>query len=247
MLNLSKFDPGKIGSGRVVCIIGKRNTGKSLLVRDIMHHMRHVPAGVVMSGTEDGNKFYGQFVPDCFIYHDFDERALVKLVQRQRRLAQEGRARDVFVVLDDVVYDQKILKTKVMKQLFFNGRHWKIFLIITTQFSTSLPAEFRTNCDYVIACRESIYANRERLHKFYFGVFPKMRMFDTVFQSCTNDYEVLVLDNTVQSNKIEDSVFWYKAAVHPPFRVGHPVFWDYHNRHYDPDGADRDEKVRVIK
>lgn len=238
MLNLSKFDLSRIGSGRVVCIVGKRNSGKSVLVRDIMFHKRHVPAGVVMSGTEDGNRYYGEFVPDSFIYHDFDERALVKLVGRQRRLAREGRASDVFVVLDDVVYDNKIFKSKVMKQLFFNGRHWKIFLIITTQFATSLPVEYRANCDYVIAFREPIFVNREKLHKYYFGIFPKMRAFELVFQKCTNDYEVLVSDNTVQSNKIEDCVYWYKAALHPPFRVGHAMFWDYHNRRYNPAADD---------
>lgn len=237
MLNLSKFDPLTIGKGKVVVIIGKRGTGKSLLVRDIMYAKRDIPAGIVMSGTEDGNGFYKQFVPDCFIFSKFDEKALERLLKRQRELSVKQRATDVFVILDDLMYDRSVMKSETMRQLLFNGRHWKIFLIVTAQFVTNLPAEIRANCDYVVACREVIASNRKRLHEMFFGIFPTRRMFEVVFQKCTAGYEVLVMDNTKMSNKIEDCVFWYKATANPPpFRVGHPMFWAFHDRMYNPVG-----------
>ena len=52
-LQLKKFDPSKIGDDKVCVFIGKRGTGKSTLVTDIMYHKRHLPVGIVMSGTED--------------------------------------------------------------------------------------------------------------------------------------------------------------------------------------------------
>ena len=59
-------------------------------------------------------------------------------------------------------------------------------------------------------------------------------MFNQVMNACTENYECLVLDNTSKSNKIEDVVYWYKAALHKPFRAGHPNFWKKHNELYNP-------------
>jgi len=43
---------------------------------------------------------------------------------------------------------------------------------------------------------------------------------------CTQNYECLVINNTTQSNKLEDIVFWYKADANlPNFRLGSPEIW----------------------
>jgi hypothetical protein len=42
---------------------------------------------------------------------------------------------------------------------------------------------------------------------------------------CTENFECLVIDNTSRSNKLEDQVFWYKAADHPPFRLCDQSLW----------------------
>ena len=46
-LQLKKFDPKKMGDDRICVFIGKRNTGKSYLIRDIMYHKKHIPTGIV--------------------------------------------------------------------------------------------------------------------------------------------------------------------------------------------------------
>ena len=75
-LQLRKFKPETITDDRVCVFIGKRNTGKSTLVKDIMYHKKHLPAGIVLSGTEEGNHFYSEFIPDLFIYGDYDRDAI---------------------------------------------------------------------------------------------------------------------------------------------------------------------------
>ena len=61
-LQLRKFKPESITDDRVCVFIGKRNTGKSTLVKDIMYHKKHLPAGIVLSGTEEGNHFYSEVI-----------------------------------------------------------------------------------------------------------------------------------------------------------------------------------------
>ena len=67
-------------------------------------------------------------------------------------------------------------------------------------------------------------------------------MFSKVMDACTENYECLVLDNTVKSNKITDCVFWYKATVRKGFRVGSPNLWKLHKKMYNPKYLDQKEE-----
>jgi hypothetical protein len=66
----------------------------------------------------------------------------------------------------------------------------------------------------------------------YCSVFPSFEFFCQIMDQCTQNYECLVIDNTSQSSKIEDCVFWYKAEIHPDFRIGAAEFWAHSAQHY---------------
>ena len=115
-----------------------------------------------------------------------------------------------------------------------NGRHYGICLIITAQFMGDLPVAFRSNVDYVMVGRTPGIQDRERLWKNFFGAIPTFHMFNAIMDNTTEDYHVLVLDNTVQSNKLEDSIFWYKAPMRGPkqnnFQVGCRAYHQFAQR-----------------
>jgi len=67
-IQLKRFDIREIKDDKVVVLIGKRDTGKSYLCKDILAHHTGIPAGQVVSGTEAANSFYGKMVPKLFIY-----------------------------------------------------------------------------------------------------------------------------------------------------------------------------------
>ena len=116
---------------------------------------------------------------------------------------------ETFVLMDDCMYDNKFMRDTCIRQCFMNGRHWKIFFMLTMQYCMDLPPALRANVDYVFILRENIIQNREKLYKSFFGIFPSFDMFNKVMDACTENYECIVLDNTSKSNRIEDCVFWY--------------------------------------
>ena len=65
------FDPNS-SSGPVIVLIGRRDTGKSFLVRDLLYYHQDIPIGTVISGTEAGNGFYGGMVPKLFIHDEYN-------------------------------------------------------------------------------------------------------------------------------------------------------------------------------
>ena len=108
-LQLRKFKPEGMADDKVCVFIGKRNTGKSTLVTDILYHKKHLPAGIVLSATEEGNHYYQQYIPDLFIYGDYDREAIERVMDRQKKLVGAGKTNcGAFLLLDDCMYDSKL-------------------------------------------------------------------------------------------------------------------------------------------
>ena len=74
-VQLRKFDMSSIADDKVVVFVGKRETGKSFLVRDMLYYKQDIPVGSVISGTEAANSFYSSMMPSLFILCFLPQRA----------------------------------------------------------------------------------------------------------------------------------------------------------------------------
>jgi len=242
-LELRKFNMREItfkpdeNKGPVIVMIGRRDTGKSYLVRDLLYHHQDIPIGTVISGTEAGNGFYAAHVPKLFIHEEYNSVLIENILRRQKtvlkqvnsELAQYKKSTidpRAFVILDDCLYDQSWTRDKLMRLLFMNGRHWKIMLIITMQYPLGIPPNLRTNIDYVFILREPYMTNRKRIWENYASMFPTLEAFNSVMDQTTENYECLVINNNSKSNKLNDQIFWYKAEGRPDFKLGSKEFWE---------------------
>jgi hypothetical protein len=255
-LELKKFDMKNIKfksnetQGPVIVLIGRRDTGKSFLVKDLLYHHQDIPIGTVISGTEAGNGFYAKMVPKLFIHDEYNTAIIENILKRQKMVIKQinketaaygrcnidGRA---FVILDDCLYDNSWARDKLMRLLFMNGRHWKIMLVITMQYPLGVPPNLRTNIDYTFILREPYINNRKRIYENYAGMFPTFESFCQVMDQCTENYECLVISNNAKSNKLDDQIFWYKGDPHREFKLGSKEFWEMSK----DIGSDDDEEV----
>ena len=110
-----------------------------------------------------------------------------------------------------------------------------MFFVISMQYPLGIPPNLRTNIDFIFILRENIVANRKRIYDNYAGMFPTFETFCQVLDQCTENFECLVIDNTTKSNKIEDTVFWYKASEHNNFEVCLPMYWEMSKHIIDKD------------
>jgi hypothetical protein len=261
-LELKKFDMKTISfkhtenSGPVIVLIGRRDTGKSYLVRDLLYYHQDIPIGTVISGTEAGNGFYADHVPKLFIHDEYNTAIIENILKRQRAVLKQIKKEQeiykrsnidprAFVILDDCLFDATWTRDKVMRLLFMNGRHWKIMLIITMQYPLGIPPNLRTNIDYVFILREPYISNRKRIYENYAGMFPTFESFCQVMDQCTENFECLVIKNCAKTNKLNEQIFWYKAEPHKDFKLGSKEFWeisktinsDDEEEQYDPKQA----------
>ena len=269
-LELKKFDMKTISfkpdenKGPVIVLIGRRDTGKSYLVRDLLYYHQDIPIGTVISGTEAGNGFYSEHVPKLFIHEEYSSAIIENILKRQRTVLKQIKKEvevyrkstidpRAFVILDDCLFDASWTKDKMMRLLFMNGRHWKMMLIITMQYPLGIPPNLRTNIDYVFILREPYISNRKRIYENYAGMFPTFESFCQVMDQCTENYECLVINNNSKSNKLTDQIFWYKADSHKNFKLGSKEFWeisknldsDDEKEIYDPNTRDKKKGPKI--
>lgn len=245
-IKLKRFDLKNMAEHATIAMIAKRASGKSYLTREILYHKRHIPSCVVISKTEKLNKFYGGFVPDSYIFNDFNTSILTKIFKRQGKLNEDNHTRKkqgkrikddrLILIMDDCMSSKgSWVKDENVLELFFNGRHHHISFILTMQFALGIPPEMRSNFDYIFLLAEDFISNRKRLYDHYAGMFPTFNMFQQVFLDVTEDYGCMVIDNRVHSKDITKKVFWYKAKKAPNFKIGNKTYRKYHKKHYDSD------------
>ena len=62
------------------------------------------------------------------------------------------------------------MKDPCIRQCFMNGRHWKLFFMLTMQYCMDLTPDLRANVDYIFILRENVIQNREKLYKSFLEV-----------------------------------------------------------------------------
>jgi hypothetical protein len=221
----------------MVVLIGKKDTGKSFLVKDILANTQACfPIGTVISGTEVANPFFQDIVPAKLIHDKYKPEIVMNSIKRQLAVKQkrehEKRAGGhsaidprAFLILDDCLYDATWIREESTRYVFMNGRHIDMVTLITMQYPLGITPNLRTNIDFVFILRENGIGNRRRIYENFAGMFPTFEMFCQFMDSCTENYECLVIANGVQSNKLEDQVFWYKASAHPPYKLCDESLW----------------------
>lgn len=246
ILRIRELDPDMIApttrdkdkadkGGSKIVVIGKPGTGKTTLITSLLYEKSHIfPSGVVMSGTEDSNGHYGRIFPQSFVYNALDKNQIENFIKRQKIAKAHLPCPWAILLLDDCTDDPKLFNDPMFQGIFKNGRHWKMWFILSLQYSLDIKPVIRTNVDGTFILRETNLKNRRSLWENYAGVFPDFGMFCDVLDQLTDDYTALYVHNATTSNKLEDCIFWYKAKPVPEnFKIGCDEYWLFHKERYD--------------
>ncbi|AGO83209.1 hypothetical protein pdul_cds_958 [Pandoravirus dulcis] len=239
-LVLRKFDRALHKPSRVNLIVGKRGTGRSVLLKDLLCSKGNAWDVVVgMSPTPESRDMLREMFPASCVHDGYDSSIVERIVLTARTLCHVGFHPRVLLVLDDCMFDARVLKSTMMRDLHMNARHLGIEVYNTVQYVMDMPKALRSEIDYVFALREPQHAYRENLYKNFFGIFPTYNEFSAAFDACTENYACMVVDSTAKTNAIEDSAFWYRGSPNPPtMLLGSRDQWRLHHMFYtDPKNA----------
>ena len=232
--NLLEFNPDEIKLDATLVFVGKRRTGKSWAMRNIMYLLKDkFQAGMVISQTDELNKFWRQYVPQKYIHAKYDPMLLQTVFQRQKKILNDPAKTDeekekeapFFILLDDVISDQRLKYDETLIECFVAGRHYKLFLLITTQYAKAITPVLRGNTDYCFMMKCLQQRQLEALWE-DFGSFLTKDAFAQILNAYTEDNEILVI-NTCPDTQVDplSMMAWWKAVDPGEFKMGGPEFW----------------------
>jgi len=231
---LDEFNLDDIKMDATIVAVGKRRTGKTWVIRNIMYRLKNkFPAGIVISQTDQLNKFWRQYVPEKYIYKKYQPEILDAVFKRQLKILDDNGLTDeekdaaapFFVLLDDVISDKRLKFDENLMELFVAGRHYRLFVLITTQYAKAITPTLRGNTDYCFMMKSLQTMQREALWE-DFGGFLTKDAFQQVLDAYTEDNEVLVV-NTCPETHVDplQMLHWFKAIDPGAFKVGSPEYW----------------------
>ena len=88
-LQLRKFDISSMKDDKIVVLIGKRGTGKTEILKDILYFKRDFPIGTVINPTESANKSFSNIVPPIFIHEEYRPEIIDNVLKRQTMIMKK--------------------------------------------------------------------------------------------------------------------------------------------------------------
>ena len=231
---LEEFNPEDIKLDGTIVAVGKRRTGKTWVFRNLMYLMKDkFQAGLVISQTDELNHFWQQYIPKKYIFKKYDPEILQTVFRRQKSIsnskdktdAEKEKEAPFFILLDDVISDQSLKYDESLCELFVAGRHYKLFILITTQYAKAITPTIRGNTDYCFMMKTIQQRQLEALWE-DFGSFLTKDAFAHILNANTEDNECLVV-NTCPETEVDpiSMLKWWKAIDPGKFKMGSKEYW----------------------
>jgi hypothetical protein len=219
----------KVGTNKILVLIGMRNSGKSCLTLDYLAHHTDLPSGMIICPTEDYNQTYTDRVPAMFIHDEMTPEVLEQFIKRQENRTIQAKTDPTvdpraFLVLDDCMADiDHWANNSAIKFLFLNGRDINITLIITLMDPVGIPRNLRERIDYLFLFKNTNRHNRKKLYAMYGSMFPNCDTFESAMIEYCDDHSVLVLHRNGS-----ERAYWYRANMTAikSFRACDAKYWE---------------------
>ena len=202
-IRLKEFDISKVSNNAICICVGRRETGKSVLARDIVKKAKSVVNCTVLNPTVESKNDYLAVVPNISIYTRYDPKIT------EAHMVNNSNTESC-LVLDDCFFDDSWIRDESLVSIFTR----KIGLcIITVPYPYGMPDTMKKCVDYVFLLREPYVSNRGNLYHKYGSAFPSFEVFCKIMDEYTENYGCIVIDTTSQSNTLEDRVFSYRQVL----------------------------------
>lgn len=143
------------------CIVGPRNRGKSLLVRNLLERKEMMAKTfkkpnyiIIISPNIDVNGDFDNISGDNVYKYDKYDPALIEfLIDTQKHIIQTcGRKKcpEILLVLDDLLDSSAFNWHGNVEKIFSRGRHVNLNIILISQHLNRISRTIRLNCDYFV-------------------------------------------------------------------------------------------------
>ena len=174
----------------MIAIIGKRKSGKTTLVGDLLAAAHKNDQDIVVfCGSESTTRYYHNLakrLPIAHIGNNIDHDVLNK---------QKNTDKHCIVVFDDLCFDAQLWKSSEMKDLLYTGRRYGISCIFAIQYVMHIPLQFRTQIDHVFVFPEPSKRHNWRIYDNFF-TFHTFEEFSALMATAKKNDAIVINTST---------------------------------------------------
>ncbi len=238
-LDLDFLPVKKLPKNGSIIILGKTKSGKSSTAIGLLRMYRnYFPKIVIFCGSKKTEKRYiAVGIPAIYIHNEMDEKLLEAMYDKQEMDVEAGKFSPLLIIFDDIGFDAKSLKQRILKRLLMNGRNGEILTILLLHDCKSITPPVRSQIDLIFVTRHKNVQDRKRIFEALNCAFDSAKDFDKCLMQSTQERGAcLVMDNTEnRSTALRDNAWVYRAPF-PEEPIDFKLLKQaksYSNRHYD--------------
>ena len=196
----------------IVFIIGRRCSGRTTLVKDILIQKRGYPIGRIFTMTEWDQNYYSEFCDKTNITIRYNSYLLKEVIDKQKKNNKDMR----IIIFDDVLsFKCDWVEDEDMAELLNKSKELNILAIFCFQFSFN-HQKLAESVDQVFMLEEDFSHHKDRLYKYYAAdIYKDYKDFNRLLQRIYNadKYNIVVIDKKAYANptNVNEVVFKYKA------------------------------------
>lgn len=222
----------------VIAMYGKRRSGKTYYADSLCFFLSSLfPYACCFTTTKDSGEWTMRLPEYCVkqgLVKNIDH--LIQLIDRQKKLKcmvnmglfkptpQQPNIR-LLLIFDDVL-TENLRHIKELEELFFNGRHWDICVLILMQDLKGITPAMTGNTDHIICFQARSERDKETIRTKYADFFRNDNEFTEVASVVLDEkYNALMI---MQDNpNLPECVSFYegKAPEHPEYVLGCREMW----------------------
>jgi hypothetical protein len=194
-------------------IIGRRATGKTHLIMDILNHQQTPKENMtIIHSTKEEGEHYSNCFSGAVLHDNFEYSLIQDAIKRIKQTIKKEKdgcgsiePSQYTIVLDNCMYEHDFYKNKEIQTLFMNGRVFRINTIISLNYPLGIPPNLRVNLDYTFIFYDPDFSYRKRIWEKYVYEFLSLDKFNDIMAQLIHPYECLVVKSSEsRSKKLDD-------------------------------------------
>lgn len=211
-------------------IFGSRGTGKTWIARNLMYLLQSkYPFGMVISASAFTG-FWQQHVPAWYVMEEFNPGVVNAFMRRQRdvvKAVKDGKLNvdpHAFIILDDIIHDERFRFNEEFNKIYVMGRHMKITIITLSQKVKGVNTTWRSNTDIAFILQQYRGPEIDTLFEEFGNVLDK-RDWRRLLELNTLQHRALVVFNKEKNGILANRFRTFRAVDPGPFLLGCREFW----------------------
>lgn len=212
MDNIKFFDISLSKNNSIILIIGRRNSGKTILIKNIIKYKKNIDLCTIFDPKQKNNNEYNDLIIPNIKYYKYDENIIFNELK--------NNSEKQLIIFDNALLYSKKELLLICEKIILNNKINNTSFILSMSTTLTNSSVLIENIDYIFIFNDpNISHIRNIYYKYAIKIFSTFELFNEMYLLITeNLHYCMVISKILKSNKIEDNIYYYRVNLNDNFK-----------------------------